>query len=206
MRRQPNKDDFLKDVANHEMLIELDNGLYRHLIFAKPRTTNQWLEIVTWPGALTISGDMGCWTFSRLEDMFEFFRDDGLRINPQYWAEKIRGGVHGGSDNAMVWDKDVLQEQVMGTLDNYDFDEADKAHLIASIKEDIFKCEDKYEVHMAVRDFTCELPSGEKFQFDLCEFPSGKEYSYHFVWCLYAIVWGISQYDAVKQPLEVATA
>ena len=38
-----------------------------------------------------VGGDIGDFVFRRLNDMFEFFRDDDagkLRINPGYWAEK----------------------------------------------------------------------------------------------------------------------
>jgi len=52
----------------------------------------------------------------------------------------------------------------------------------------------------AAAEFSCELPSGKSFEFDPCELPSGMVYRYHFIWCLYAIVWGISQYDAATKP------
>jgi hypothetical protein len=67
---------FLKDVEKHEMKVLLDNGLYRHLRFAATGqySWNQWFEIITWPGKLAYSGDMGTYVFERIEDMFEFFR------------------------------------------------------------------------------------------------------------------------------------
>ena len=63
-------DQLLRDVAKHKMTVRLDNGLYRHLLFRQPDTSNLWFEIVTWPHCLTIHGDMGTWSFSRVEDMF----------------------------------------------------------------------------------------------------------------------------------------
>lgn len=42
---------------------------------------------MTWPGHLSITGDVGGYTFCRLRDMFEFFR--GGQINPGYWGEKL---------------------------------------------------------------------------------------------------------------------
>lgn len=68
---------FLQDVADHKMTVVMDNGVYRHLRFANSDSKlafNQWFDIVTWPGFLAYSGDMGCFVFSRLKDMFEFFR------------------------------------------------------------------------------------------------------------------------------------
>jgi hypothetical protein len=29
---------------------------------------------VTWPGMLTLRGGLGCWSFTRVEDMLDFFR------------------------------------------------------------------------------------------------------------------------------------
>ena len=29
--------------------------------------------------------------------------------------------------------------------------------------------------------------------------PAGKKFSYQYLWCLYAIVWGIRQYDKAKE-------
>lgn len=81
---------FRRDTANHVMTVLQDKGLYRHLRFRAPGGSCYWYEIVTWPGALTIRGDIGeSYTFSRLSDMFQFFRSDKGRINAHYWAEKL---------------------------------------------------------------------------------------------------------------------
>jgi hypothetical protein len=86
---------FQRDTANHQLELIKDDGLHRHLRFRKPGTGCYGFDIVTWPGHLAISGDMGGAMFTRLPDMFEFFRDDrqrleadGLYINSGYWAEK----------------------------------------------------------------------------------------------------------------------
>lgn len=88
------EEGFLEDIKNHKLNILKDDGLYRHLVFKRPCTNCCRFDIVTYPGYLVISGDMGCQVFSRLTDMFEFFRTDdrdfnknrsgGLRINPSY--------------------------------------------------------------------------------------------------------------------------
>lgn len=93
---------FKADIANHKMTILRDDGLYRHLRFIRWVTTKDgkqsstsayWFDLVTWPGALAINGDMGSYMFSRTEDMFGFFRPQlGDNPNPGYWAEKIRAG------------------------------------------------------------------------------------------------------------------
>ena len=95
----PIAERFARETAKHRMTVLHDDGLYRHLRFtemhlcndAEWRTTNgfYWFDLITWPGSLTINGDCGTYTFSRITDMFEFFR--GYGINPQYWAEKVQG-------------------------------------------------------------------------------------------------------------------
>ena len=93
--RQPTEESFLNDVSKHEMKVLLDNGIYRHLRFKQQGSSNMWFDVVTWPGFLAYTGDMGAFVFARLEDMFEFFRGrpvddkDKLYINLGYWGEKL---------------------------------------------------------------------------------------------------------------------
>lgn len=91
---------FARDTADHELTVLHDDGLYRHLRFirmveqedgTRKPTSFYWFDIITWPGCLTINGDMETFTFSRVPDMFEFFR--GHEPNYGYWAEKVRGGT-----------------------------------------------------------------------------------------------------------------
>lgn len=51
-----------------------DDGVDRHIKFrAASGGSPYWFEILTWPGALSISGDSGT---PHLTDMFEFSRTD----------------------------------------------------------------------------------------------------------------------------------
>lgn len=209
VKREPTKEQFLNDVADHRMDLPLNDGMYRHLRFKQPGTSNMWFDIVTWPGFLTISGDMGTWTFSRVPDMFRFFRDSKLRINESYWAEKLQHGNHGGSEGAKVWDQDTFQAHLLDQLTQHDFTPEKLAELKAAVQEQIFQRHDGDGAHMmrnAAYEFTYEFEENHwrtgydhqrtwKFQFEGMDLPSGMVYSYHFVWCLYAIVWGIAKYD-----------
>jgi len=85
--RKCTKERFDKDVVNHEMDVRLNNGLYRHIIFQKKQNSfDMRFEIITVPNLLTITGDMGTWSFSRLPDMFNFFRSSDGTINEHYWS------------------------------------------------------------------------------------------------------------------------
>lgn len=197
--RQPTAEEFLKDVTEHQLTVMHSDGIYRHLRFQKPKTMNHWFDLVTWPGFLTISGDMGCWTFARLEDMLTFFRSDKMAINASYWSEKLQHGTHGGRDGAKVWDEDLFREQIIKRLEHYDMDVSALKLVVCDLK-DALDCESgngPYAVRNAAYGFTWEV-DGQKLQFDSCDMPDGMEYAYHFLWCLYAIVWGIQQFD--KRP------
>jgi hypothetical protein len=84
---------FAVDVADHRLIVLLDQGLHRHLVFQS--RTSSWrgrFELITAPGSLTITGDRGAHTFRRLTDMFQFFRSNPDRphtINIGYWGEKL---------------------------------------------------------------------------------------------------------------------
>ena len=73
MEQNPTEDSFLKDVAQHEMSVLLDNEIYRHVRFFRPGTNCYSFELITGPGYLLYRGDMGCFEFERMYDMFEFF-------------------------------------------------------------------------------------------------------------------------------------
>lgn len=232
--REPTAEQFLKEVAEHQMKVLLENGIYRHLKFNAPKNSwNMWFELITWPGKLTISGDMGTWTFSRLEDMFNFFRSSReMAINPSYWAEKLQGGVHGGSDSAKDYDQERFGRQLLAQLSEYyGFEGEDLAELTQAVKDEVLTDDWEGAVKTAARDFTHRFQNGanpcprcqghrstlsvcsnrdcyggeirRKFQFDSCEIPDGKDYCYYFIWCCYAVVWGIQQWDKAKT-VEVA--
>lgn len=195
MSRPMNAEQFIADVSNHKMAVKMDNGLYRHLLLRQPGNSNMWFEIVTWPGRLTVSGDMGTWTF-----------DGKMRINADYWSEKIEQGVHGGRDEAKVFSEDLFKKELLHRLAGYELPPDDLAEVTEALQDEVLNQDCKYDLLIAARDFKHRFdnqPPGEKyryFQFDSCDLPSGKEYSYHFLWCLYAIVWAIQQYDAVQVP------
>ncbi|SQC93443.1 Uncharacterised protein [Cedecea neteri] len=113
---------FLRDVALHTLQIHRDDGLYRHLRFKRPGTNAYYFDIVTWPGYLTITGDMGTWTFSRVSDMFNFFMDShfGHRasfvINPGYWSEKFEAGAGRSRRNPPAMSS--TQKPLMGLCSN----------------------------------------------------------------------------------------
>lgn len=183
------KERFERDISKHKMTIEMDNGVHRSVYFGEPGNSCYHFRLTTWPGHLCFSGDMGTFVFSRLTDMFEFFRGD--RVNLQYWAEKVQSESRFGG-GVMEYRPDRLKETLTEWLEYNE----DKDEILESI--DPFLHSD-YSSREAIRriyeldgphdmsDFVCDLS-------ERCY----KDYTVHFEWCCMALVWAIGVYDAEK--------
>lgn len=190
----PTRDEFLKRVSKHEITVLKDDGLYRHLRFRKPGTGIDGFDIVTWPGYLCYCGDMGEYVFSRIDDMFGFFRwgisSEGIKINPSYWSEKVLAADRDGVDK---YDPDKFRQRIKEYLDEAE----DVTEEVRQEVEDfVLSCADdgEYAAYTAVCDFESD---GFRFQdFFECNLRS---YTYRFIFCCYAVVWGISKYDELNK-------
>jgi hypothetical protein len=191
-------EQFLIDVSKHEMKVHLKDGLYRHLIYRNPQTGNMWFEIVTWPGSLAIHGDMGTWTFSRVDDMFTFFRSKELKINASYWHEKIQSESRFGGP-AERFNADTFKANVLDSLDGYELEDPRKAEVIAALEEEVFGDEDESNARRCLANF-----EHDGFSFSDSWEIDGNGYTYHFLWCLHAIVWAIQRYDAALTKPQAA--
>lgn len=188
------KEDFLKTVSAHEMKIKLDNGIFRHLSFSKPTDGAYSFQITTFPNNLVITGDCGSYVFERREDMFEFFRRSELKINEGYWSEKVEAkDCH---RDIRVFSPEKIQKKLTEDFEEWLKDNHDEIYENENrndFKEQILeKCEDESQFNAMG---TVELDCGYQcitYEFDYEEFSPG------FIWCLYAIVWAIQQYDKEK--------
>ncbi len=130
---------FRVDTAQHQMEVLQDNGLHRHLKFSNAGSSVYRFDIVTWPGYLTISGDMGTSVFRRMPDMLEFFRNDQrkddapdvLRINPGYWAEKCVANDGEGKK----FDENLFEQVVREHFDHYMAEQDDEAAGFAAARD-----------------------------------------------------------------------
>lgn len=198
---------FLNDVAKHEMIIIRDDGVNRHIRFKRSGTSCMHFDLITWPGYLCYTGDMGTYVFCRLEDMFEFFRADrkharpedgkALAINPDYWGEKLQAvDTHGGfrQYNADIFHR-IIKEIVDSHITEEELSGAAAKKLRDAVADEVFTHDEtEQDAHEAARDF-----DHEGFQFhDFWEHDL-KEFSHRFMWCCYALAWGIQKYDEHKQ-------
>ena len=212
MRRDNNEEQrFLNDVATHEMIVIRDDGVNRHIRFKRPGTSCMHFDLITWPGYLCYTGDMGTYVFRRLEDMFEFFRTDrndynhnknGISINPGYWGEKLQAVDKGSGFMQYSQDKfhsivnEIIEEHIVS--DELSDDEAEDLReevLIEVLAHD----ETEHDAYEAARDFEHNgFTFSDFWEHDL------KDYSFRFIWCCYAIAWGIKKYDEAKAEKEAA--
>lgn len=188
--RQCTEEQFLKDVAEHELKILHDDGLYRHLRFKKPDSGTYWFDITTHPGYLMISGDMGCYVFSRLADMFNFFvldkhdfnyrKERKIQINVGYWLEKLE--ADSTCDSLMKFDEDEMKSNI-----NSWFEETPE-HAEKFFEEHPY-IETTEQFYAACSEF-----SSDEHYIELCDIGSPEVLTYRPVWILYAIAWGIMKY------------
>ena len=214
--REPTQEQFLKDVAAHHVVVLRDEGLYRHVRFHNPSCSwNQWFEIMTWPHRLVYTGDMGTFVFTRLEDMFEFFRskpgDDGeLYINTSYWAEKLlavdrscRGRGASETEFSIERFRKLVDEEVSSRIVEWDLNATAQAELRAAIKEMYlgFEEDDERGAYAALSNFSCKVGAWT-FKFEDAWEWNCRSFTYRFVWCCYALAWAIQKYDGCVAPLS----
>src|SRR5512146_3138259 len=193
---------FLDDVSEHVMTIHEDSDVFRHLVFAKPGTALGHFSITTWPGHLAISGDMGTFVFSRLLDMFKFFRSEAIsgcpRINPGYWGEKCEAADRrsGGLDE---FDPELFRKIVRGRYEDYleaseDLTREQKRSLWKAVEDRILCAETEFDAYDSAARF-------EEDGFSLTDFweHNLRSYTFRFIWCCYAIPWAIDKYDEAKK-------
>ena len=197
---------FFKDTESHSMKVIRDDGVHRHLSFSDNGSCFYKFDLITWPGSLCITGDCGTYVFSRLEDMFNFFRmkkndfnyseKRKLNINTGYWGEKLQAiDVNGGY---MEFSEDTFKNVLINDVNEYwEFDsEEEKAEVLEQLEDEVFSRMEGDESHdyRLADDFKSD--KGHQF-IDLWDH-SFKEYTFRYTWCLYAIVHGISVYDQSK--------
>jgi hypothetical protein len=197
------REQFKANTDEHQMTVLHDTVFeggapYRHVRFSR-RGTGIWsFDLVTWPGHLTISGDLQPFTFRRTHDMFAFF-NGGVDINPSYWGEKVVAGTTEGFCTEQ-WTETVRRMTNDYLTDVYDrpkFDAEDDAAIRAAVQEELLDADPTtvdYARHL-LHNFSVYLPAtGDSFQFEeTYEWPI-EGYLHHFLLSCHAIRWGVETY------------
>lgn len=198
----PAAEIFAIDCHGHQLTIHQDQGLYRHLRFTRPGSSVVWFDLITWPGALAISGGHGGHIFRRVDDMFTFFR--GHSIKPGYWAEKLDTD----RDSVRAYSETRFRERVEDETDNAT---AAYPELHDAVNDLVFGVDTESEddaLHAAAAfEHWNTDPDGkvigEPFRFTNVWKWDVHDWDFHYLWSLHAIVWGIAQYDLKRSLAEV---
>jgi hypothetical protein len=200
---------FEKDVAEHEMTIEREDGVFRNLLFKRPRSSNMHFRITTWPGYLCFSGDMGCFVFSRTPDMFEFFGTEG--INPGYWQEKLQAAtVHG--NGVEQYSESSMREGISDWMNDWEVPKGELNRLKGMVFDHLkYELDNEHTAGRALYEFDMtELNLDEDdpiylatreevLRFEDFNYNCGQVWTYRYIWCRRALVWAIGQYYTKKK-------
>mgnify|MGYP000333052728 CR=1 FL=1 len=194
-------DQFKRCIDSHEMIVIRDDGVNRHIRFKRPGTMCMHFDLLTWPGYLCYTGDMGTYVFRRMEDMFQFFRrpanNPQYRIDLRYWAEKVEASDKGDGIekfSGTAFKANVRDFFDQATEDDDDWTDARKAALWDRIESDVL-CgvydddDGEHRALAALRDFEHDGFTFMDWE-GICN-----EYSHRFLWCCHALEWAIATYD-----------
>ena len=138
---------FQRDFAEATLAVQREDGLFRHIQFAAPKTMNR-LILVTWPYNLLVAGSHGSFHFERFgpdtEDMFDWLR--GIRVEPSCWASKLVNGVH----SVREYDQDRLVQQVKAEVAEAVREGAPRG-LRAAVREQILESDWLHSKDMAMQ-------------------------------------------------------
>lgn len=221
--RQDVLTSFSRDIAMHTMTVLHDHGIYRHMRFRRQGTYCYGFDIVTWPGYLAISGDMGDSVFTRLEDMLEFFRatteriadaPGGLTINAGYWAEKCVANDGPKKEFCSDLFNQIVKSHFDDFVADHTSDEGVAPDWAGQLWEELesevlFEEMGPEATGNAIERMANFKPEGEAYKrfgfIDAWEHASSLEdFRFHFMWRLYAIAYAVQAYDRATAATEVS--
>lgn len=185
---------FESETTEHRMTVVHEDGLHRHLHFARPGTGMWSWSIITWPGHLAIAGDIGDgWMFAREDDMLQWFGRNGHQsgINPGYWSEKM---PEHHRTAARHFSAARFERQMRAAVADLDVTDARRAEVLAALEEDVFGGYDDvtwtYAALESVSDVTGGVGLPELSDVD-CD-----EWDHHFLLALFSIRYAVRAYAA----------
>ena len=191
-QKEPIKDRFARDIVTHQMKIRHDDGLYRHVVCKRPDTICMSFSLTTTPGRLIYAGDMGCFVFESLPDMFQFFRTD-REPNLDYWHEKLVAvdRPDGSKERSVEVFRENLLARIPQTGEQDDEENVDIQQIIELVDEacEAFESEGPDSAYTLLRD--------SSFDEDFSEITDTK-YTLRYEWACHAIKWAIAKYDEAK--------
>ncbi len=198
MNNYEQAEKYLND-RDYKMEVILDNGLHRYLKFTNNGRWDGHFFITTWPNHLCISGDMGTFVFSRIEDMMYFFKGEG--VNPSYWSEKIKAEtLFGGGYREFNFEKfeKYIKEKLEPLLSEECADYVDKEEVQEALEALESTEEDEYGAVDFMRSLNISGVDSCDWSWDF------EEYTFHYLFACHAINFACNTYLAAKPDNEVA--
>lgn len=125
---------FKSDFAKATLKVQREDGLFRHIEYAAPKTMNR-LVLVTWPYNLLVAGSHGSYHFERYgqdtEDMFDWLR--GSRVSAASWSSKLVNGYA----SVREYDRGRLEAQINERVAEAVHDDWAPEGLQAAVREEI---------------------------------------------------------------------
>lgn len=180
LNEQRVKERCVDDLKEHVITTVHHNGLYRHWRCCRPDTGSMGFSIVTWPGSICYTGDMGEYLFQRTEDMVAFMRRSAMSFS--YAAEKCvahDGRLEEWREEVFLEELDAIEARIKEECE----DEDEKPEWLEKVQAVRDAMNDDYPEHDAM------VALYESGLVDGCDMPSCKAYTFHFLWCLHAIKW-----------------
>ncbi|QTJ65009.1 hypothetical protein HYG77_04940 [Rhodococcus sp. ZPP] len=182
------KAQFDAETTEHVMTVLRDDGVYRHLVFARPGTGIWRFDLITWPGNLVITGDLESYHFAREHDMVDFFAA-GRGINPDYWGEKVRGRT-----KLKRYSPEQFKQQVIAQfMEDRHYLPGPNLPLWQAIRSEVLAYADdgEHEARRALDNFR-----RQNYTFyDVWEWDF-RDWDHHYLLCCHAIRWGVAKYRA----------
>jgi len=171
------RESIARNMVNHVITMKRSDSLYRHYRCQTPGTWCFGFDIVTWPGSLCFTGDLGEYVFQREPDMIQFMgivcgKDP---IDYHYAAEKCRAS----RDGLTEFSEQKFRSRVRERLRERPRDKDAKAKARVILDE----FEEYNDPHGAVRAMY------ESGLWDGSDLPSVQTYTFGFVLCVNAIRW-----------------
>lgn len=201
---------FLADVSKHEMSVKHNDGIYKHVVFRAPNSSKYWFEIVTWPGSLSINGDCGSFTFSRITNMVDFFCADNFDVlsttapNFGYWSNKCTASDT--ADGIREFDLEAFRENAQKEIESAIEHAGDELRAAsAQLCRKVFfsrvvkpHFEFEWEARAAINSFEYESNGITIHIVDFYEHKCQK-YSSNYEWCCYALAWACAKIKTLEQ-------
>lgn len=182
---------FERDTRNHVLDVLHDSGDYKHLRWGRPKSSSYLIWVVTYPGGLTVFGDLGTFAFKRGLDLFR------AHAGNDYRAEKCTAGA------VWEWDQEAFQQR----LDEYTPQWL--KHCEAADRPDLFRQIAECKNAVSESDGMYLLTSmADMFDLNTTDFWEGgfKRLSFSFEFICLAVATMAAEYDkrkAIPCPISV---